>query len=179
MRRFDGGIRFRSNGSRGISAGAAAHMSILLAQARRVRCGLRGVRVGEASIPGPPLSRLRREGRGLRILSVPSRCICEVHAVMSSDDKSLVPGRATGRSVTEPARSVAIWIDMGRGWSSMPFARTAAQERHHRVPGRVLARNSLVQQWSKPSSPSTMTPSTCLKTTARKSCGLRPTASTV
>ena len=72
---------------------------------RDSRCGLRGVRVGEASNPGPtPLSRLRRVGLGMRVSSA-SRGRGEVEDSVSSDDDS---------HATEPAVSISIWIDQSQ-----------------------------------------------------------------
>ena len=53
---------------------------------RDSRCGLRGVRVGEASNPGPtPLSKLWRVGMGMRVSSA-SRGRGEVEDSVSSND---------------------------------------------------------------------------------------------
>ena len=89
---------------------------------RDSRYGLRGVRVGEASNPGPiPLSRLRRVGLGMRVSSV-SRGRGEVEDPVSSNDDA----HATEVSIptwtdqsqtqeTDPASILATWVDMSRG----------------------------------------------------------------
>ena len=60
------GSKFRSNGSshrrrrdETTQDGSRPHHNMMMFVVRGARCGLRGVRVGEASHPGPPLRRLR------------------------------------------------------------------------------------------------------------------------
>ena len=56
--------------------------------------GLRGLRVGEASNPGPnPLSMFRRVGLGMRVLSA-SRGLGEVEILVSSDDDTFTTKQA-------------------------------------------------------------------------------------
>ena len=71
---------------------------------RDSRYGLRGVRVGDASKPGPtPLSRLWRAGLGMK--SSASRGSGEVEVLVSSDDDA---------HATEPAVSIRTWTDQSQ-----------------------------------------------------------------
>ena len=83
------------------------------------RCGLRGVRVSEASNPGPaPLSRLRRVGLGMRVSSA-SRGSDEVVVSVSSNvdtHDTWINQSQEMTQDTEPAPSLLpTWVDMSRG----------------------------------------------------------------
>ena len=75
--------------------------------AREPRCGLRGVRIGEASHPGPPkLSRCRSRSRDIRLAGI-------YLPDSESDDEPLVSGPSSPGLPPDESRNVALRVDHG------------------------------------------------------------------